>query len=73
MFCLQEIAALDLYCGCGGLSFIDGVYAEDGVEIQTKWAVDYNESCCYSFLANYPDAQVRLAATLCNPAAGLHA
>jgi site-specific DNA-cytosine methylase len=57
-FTMQEIAALDLYCGCGGLSFIDGVYAEDGVEIQTKWAVDYNESCCASFQANYPEAQV---------------
>ena len=56
---LQEVAALDLYCGCGGLSFIDGVYTADGVEIQTKWAVDYNESCCASFQANYPKAQAR--------------
>ena len=62
---MQEIAALDLYCGCGGLSFIDGVYREDGVEIQTRWAVDYNESCVASFRANYPNAQVRVGAVQC--------
>ena len=68
MFCLQEIAALDLYCGCGGLSFIDGVHTDDGVEIKTKWVVDYNESCCASFQTNYPEAQVCVGAVPCNAA-----
>lgn len=54
---VQQVTALDLYCGCGGLSFIDGSYDDEGVEITTKWAVDFNESCCLSFRANYPDAQ----------------
>lgn len=50
--------ALDLYCGCGGLSFLDSQYADEGVSISTDWAVDYNASCCASFQANYPEAQV---------------
>lgn len=54
---LQKLTALDLYCGCGGLSFLDGVYGDDNVAINTKWAVDFDQSCCYSFQANYPQAQ----------------
>lgn len=47
---------LELYCGCGGLSFIDR--RTDDVIIETKWAVDYEASMCAAFKANYPQAFV---------------
>lgn len=53
---LQVMAAVDLYCGCGGLSFVDT--KTDQVHIKTQWAVDNEESACCSFRANYPDAAV---------------
>ena len=48
---------LELYCGAGGLSFIDRT--TDAVDIETCWAVDLNEHMCAAFRANYPDAQAR--------------
>ncbi len=47
---------MELYCGCGGLSFIDRKTEE--VEINTKWAVDYCRSMCAAFKSNYPRTQV---------------
>ena len=53
----QVLKCLDLYCGAGGLAFLeDG--SNETVTIQSKWAVDYDPSACFSFQANYPDAQV---------------
>ena len=58
---------LELYCGCGGLSFADR--HEEDVIIETKWAVDYEPSMIATFKANYPYAHVSLplsqAATTC--------
>ncbi len=53
---LQKLQAVDLYCGCGGMSFID--QKTDKVHVQTQWAVDSVEAMCQSFQVNYPDATV---------------
>ena len=53
---LQKLQAVDLYCGCGGMSFID--QKTDKVHIKTQWAVDSVEAMCQSFQVNYPDATV---------------
>ena len=57
---------LELYCGCGGLSFADR--HGDEVVIKTMWAVDYEESMIRTFLANYPYAHVSsfLSGGCCN-------
>jgi hypothetical protein len=52
----QKMDVLELYCGCGGLSFIDR--RNKDVHIETKWAVDYSPSMCAAFKSNYPDAKV---------------
>ena len=56
----QKLKVLELYCGAGGLSFID--HTTDSVDIETCWAVDLNEHMCDAFRANYPDAQARALA-----------
>jgi len=53
---MQVMRTLELYCGCGGLSFADR--HGDEVIIKTMWAVDYEESMIRTFLANYPYAHV---------------
>ena len=53
---LQEIHALDLYCGMGGLSYVDK--EEGNIEIHTKWAVDNTKSMAEAFRANYPSTHV---------------
>jgi site-specific DNA-cytosine methylase len=53
---LQKLQAVDLYCGCGGMSFID--QKTNKVQIKTQWAVDSVEAMCQSFQVNYPDATV---------------
>ena len=53
---LQEIDALDLYCGMGGLSYIDK--EEGNIKIHTKWAVDNTKSMAEAFKANYPSTHV---------------
>lgn len=53
---LQKLEAVDLYCGCGGMSFVD--HKTKQVQIQTRWAVDSAKAMCLSFEANYPDAKV---------------
>lgn len=52
----RVLNAVDLYCGCGGMSFVD--HKTDRVHINTHWAVDNEESACCSFRVNYPDAAV---------------
>ena len=52
----QTINVMDLYCGAGGLSYID--QEDDNVEIITKWAVDFNKSMTSTFMANCPSVQV---------------
>ncbi len=64
----QVIDALDIFCGCGGMSFVD-MDAEEtvlpdgtidpGVRIETRWAVDMDPSMCDTFRTNYPNAKVR--------------
>lgn len=58
----QELNVVELYCGCGGLSFIDRQNEE--VHIETKWAVDMEPSMCAAFQANYPKAKVTRSASL---------
>ncbi|KAL0040722.1 hypothetical protein WJX79_003028 [Trebouxia sp. C0005] len=53
----RKLQAVDLYCGCGGMSFID--QKTDKVQIKTQWAVDSVQAMCQSFQVNYPDATVR--------------
>eukprot|EP00891_Asterochloris_glomerata_P003939 jgi/Astpho2/3939/fgenesh1_pg.00063_%23_13_t len=54
----REIHALDLYCGAGGLSYIDK--EEGDIKIHTKWAVDNTESMAEAFKANYPSTHVEV-------------
>ena len=60
---MQVVRTLELYCGCGGLSFADRHTKE--VIIETKWAVDYERSMTDTFQANYPYAHVS-AGLLCS-------
>ena len=53
---MQKINIVELYCGCGGLSFVDR--KTEDVHIETKWAVDMEPSMCAAFKAKYPKAQV---------------
>lgn len=53
---MQKMNIVELYCGCGGLSFVDR--KSEDVHIETKWAVDIEPSMCAAFKANYPKAQV---------------
>ena len=53
------LKTLELYCGCGGLSFADR-HTED-VIIETRWAVDYERPMIETFKANYPYAHVSSA------------
>jgi len=48
----QQINVVELYCGSGGLSFVDR--RTDEVNIETKWAVDMESSMVATFTANYP-------------------
>lgn len=57
---MQTLRTLELYCGCGGLSFADR-HTED-VVIETRWAVDCERSMIETFKANYPYAHVSLIA-----------
>ncbi|KAK9823255.1 hypothetical protein WJX72_001381 [[Myrmecia] bisecta] len=50
----RKLCALDLYAGCGGLSFLD--QETDEVTIVTVCAVDMEPSMVASFEANYPEA-----------------
>ncbi|XP_011092593.1 DNA (cytosine-5)-methyltransferase CMT2 [Sesamum indicum] len=55
-----ELALLDLYSGCGGMSTGLCIGAKlSSVNLVTKWAVDYNSSACESLKLNHPETQVR--------------
>lgn len=62
---VQVLNTLELYCGCGGLSFADR--HTDDVIIETKWAVDYERSMIETFKANYPYAHVSPACQMMPP------
>jgi len=67
----QVINCLDIFCGCGGLSFMA---ASDGggsdppaldpndpqplTRIEPRWAVDFNASACASYQVNHPNTHV---------------
>ncbi|KAH7835368.1 hypothetical protein Vadar_025504 [Vaccinium darrowii] len=55
-----ELALLDLYAGCGGMStgFCLGAKLSS-VNLVTRWAVDANKSACESLRMNHPETQVR--------------
>ncbi|XP_042490535.1 DNA (cytosine-5)-methyltransferase CMT2-like [Macadamia integrifolia] len=56
----SELTLLDLYSGCGGMSTGLCLGAKlSGVNLVTKWAVDFNESACESLRLNHPNSQIR--------------
>ncbi|XP_074304516.1 DNA (cytosine-5)-methyltransferase CMT2-like isoform X2 [Silene latifolia] len=55
-----EMALLDLYSGCGGMSTGLCLGAKlSGIHLVTKWALDINKSACESLRLNHPNAQIR--------------
>ncbi|KAJ9537437.1 hypothetical protein OSB04_030170 [Centaurea solstitialis] len=55
-----ELALLDLYAGCGGMSTGLCLGAKvSGVKLVSRWAIDYHKSACDSFKQNHPETQVR--------------
>ncbi|XP_074570626.1 DNA (cytosine-5)-methyltransferase CMT2-like [Curcuma longa] len=56
----KDLAVLDLYSGCGGMSTGLCLGAEmAGVKLVTRWALDYSEPACVSFKLNHPETLVR--------------
>ncbi|KAD6453747.1 hypothetical protein E3N88_08453 [Mikania micrantha] len=55
-----ELALLDLYAGCGGMSTGLCLGAKiSGVKLVTKWAIDYHKCACDSLKLNHPETEVR--------------
>ncbi|CAL9028724.1 unnamed protein product [Prunus brigantina] len=55
-----ELAVLDLYCGCGGMSTGLCLGAKlSRVNLVTRWALDSDKSACESLKLNHPETQVR--------------
>ncbi|KAL6549805.1 hypothetical protein OROMI_020293 [Orobanche minor] len=55
-----ELALLDLYSGCGGMSTGLCLGAKlSSVNLVTKWAVDSSSSACDSLRLNHPETHVR--------------
>ncbi|KAH8939283.1 hypothetical protein BDL97_15G029700 [Sphagnum fallax] len=55
-----ELQLLDLYSGCGAMSTGLCLGANlAGVNLITRWAVDYNEEACISLKHNHPETRVR--------------
>ncbi|CAA0820434.1 DNA (cytosine-5)-methyltransferase CMT2 [Striga hermonthica] len=55
-----ELALLDLYSGCGGMSTGLCLGAKhSGVNLVTKWAVDSSSAACDSLRLNHPETRVR--------------
>nr|GMD78091.1 DNA (cytosine-5)-methyltransferase CMT2 [Ipomoea batatas] len=53
-----ELSLLDLYAGCGGMSTGLCLGAKlSGLNLVTKWAVDYEKSACNSLKCNHPETQ----------------
>ncbi|KAL6955719.1 DNA (cytosine-5-)-methyltransferase [Sarracenia purpurea var. burkii] len=56
----NELALLDMYSGCGGMSTGLCMGAKlSSVNLVTRWAVDDNKSACDSLKLNHPETQVR--------------
>ncbi|XP_010243148.1 PREDICTED: DNA (cytosine-5)-methyltransferase 1-like [Nelumbo nucifera] len=56
----SELALLDLYSGCGGMSTGLCLGAKlSGVNLVTRWAVDFNVHACESLRLNHPETQIR--------------
>ncbi|XP_059624964.1 DNA (cytosine-5)-methyltransferase CMT2-like isoform X2 [Cornus florida] len=56
----SELALLDIYSGCGGMSTGLSLGAKlSGVDLATKWAVDIDKSACESLKLNHPDTEIR--------------
>ena len=58
---LRRLNVLDLFCGCGGLSFLD--QRRMGVEIKTTHAVDMDVDALRTYQTNHPDVIVRCDVT----------
>lgn len=56
----QELVAIDLFSGCGGMSFV--AQSNEKVSIVTKHAVDLDHDSLLSFKANHPDSYVSILA-----------
>ncbi|KAK4480563.1 hypothetical protein RD792_013641 [Penstemon davidsonii] len=58
--CNPELALLDMYSGCGGMStgLCTGAKA-CGIDIVTRWAVDIDKAACESLRLNHPKTQIR--------------
>ncbi|KAL3630783.1 hypothetical protein CASFOL_023767 [Castilleja foliolosa] len=58
--CKAELALLDMYSGCGGMStgLCFGSKA-CGVDLVTRWAVDLDKAACQSLKLNHEETQVR--------------
>ncbi|KAK6274454.1 hypothetical protein POUND7_004163 [Theobroma cacao] len=55
-----ELALLDLYSGCGGMSMGLCLGAKAScIDLVTKWAVDSDKSACKSLKLNHPETHVR--------------
>ncbi|GAB2230274.1 hypothetical protein Drorol1_Dr00014533 [Drosera rotundifolia] len=56
----KDLSLLDLYSGCGAMSSGLCYGAKlSGVNITTRWAVDYDANACESLKLNHPETQVR--------------
>ncbi|KAK4384758.1 DNA (cytosine-5)-methyltransferase CMT2 [Sesamum angolense] len=58
--CGPELALLDMYSGCGGMStgLCLGTKA-CGVDLVTRWAADIDKAACESLKLNHPETQIR--------------
>ncbi|KAL6979944.1 DNA (cytosine-5-)-methyltransferase [Sarracenia purpurea var. burkii] len=55
----NELALLDMYSGCGGMSTGLCMGAKlSSVNLVTRWAVDDNKSACDSLKLNHPETQI---------------
>ncbi|KAK2972840.1 hypothetical protein RJ640_028368 [Escallonia rubra] len=64
----SELALLDVYSGCGGMSTGLSLGAKvSGVDLLTKWAVEIDKYACESLKLNHPETQV------CNSSLSLEA
>ncbi|XP_021762072.1 DNA (cytosine-5)-methyltransferase CMT2-like isoform X1 [Chenopodium quinoa] len=56
----SDMALLDLYSGCGGMSMGLCLGAKlAGINLKTRWALDINTSACESLRLNHPQVQIR--------------
>lgn len=56
---LQVLRALDLYCGCGGLSFTgSNEFQTTGARVEVAYAVDAWPDATATFKLNHPQTKV---------------